>query len=200
MNFFLLLKILTKLCSIYIFFAFFYVSAQSTPTILKKEKLREEDLITKEAKVGNLKLQEYLTIDIIKSIYLHADSFGKVEEDILAVPVYQNDKLLGYVFETYDVTRGLGYSRRPFHILVGLNLNGTIEKVKLVHHVEPIAILGRTDDDFHNYLDQFTGVHIKSGISLTLNLTGADIEGDNIAMRETAGETENLTQIEAIVM
>ena len=73
-----------------------------------------------------------------------------------------------------------------------------MRNVKLLKHVEPIAILGRTDQDFINYLKQYKDIDLKSGISLTLELTGADIEGDSVAMRETAGEVESLTKIDGI--
>ena len=32
----------------------------------------------------------------------------------------KNDQEIGFLFETFDVTRGLGYSRRPFHLAVGV--------------------------------------------------------------------------------
>ena len=64
--------------------------------------------------------------------------------------------------------------------------------------MEPIAILGRTDEDFIRYLKQYKDIDLRSGISLTLELTGADIEGDNVAMRETAGDTDTLTQIDGV--
>ena len=51
------------------------------------------------------------------------------------------------------MTRGLGYSRRPFHLAVGIDKKGILRSVKLLKHVEPIAILGRTDQDFINYLN-----------------------------------------------
>ena len=164
----------------------------------KKEKLREEDLVTKEVDINNLTIKKYLNIGLVKSIFDEATSFGEVDELTLSVPVYENDNEIGFLFETFDVTRGLGYSRRPFNLAVGVDNKGILRAVKLLKHVEPIAILGRTDQDFINYLKQYKDINLKSGISLTLELTGADIEGDNIAMRETAGEVDNLTQIDGV--
>ena len=79
-----------------------------------------------------------------------------------------NDKEIGFLFETFDVTRGLGYSRRPFHLAVGVDTKGILRNVKLLKHVEPIAILGRTDEDFIRYLKQYKDIDLRSGISLTL--------------------------------
>ncbi len=179
-----------------------YTFSNDGPTLLKKsekkEKLREEDLVTKEVDINNLEITKYITLELVKSIFPEATSFGNVDEKTLSISIYKDDKEIGFLFETFDVTRGLGYSRRPFNLAVGVDFSGILRGVKLLKHVEPIAILGRTDEDFINYLKQYKDIDLKSGISLTLELTGAAIEGDNIAMRETAGEAENLTQIDGV--
>ncbi len=164
----------------------------------KKEKLREEELITKEVNINKLMIKQFINLDLVKSIFPEATSYGEVDKDTLAIPIYKEKEEIGYLFETYDVTRGLGYSRRPFHLAVGIDTKGILRNVKLLKHVEPIAILGRTDADFIKYLEQYKDIDLKAGISLTLELTGADIEGDSVAMRETAGDTSTLTQIDGI--
>ncbi len=177
-------------------------SEDSSPTLLKKstkkEKFREEVLVTKEVNINDLYLKKFLNLELVNKIFPSATNFKKIDKETLSSAIYRNDELLGYIFETFDVTRGLGYSRRPFHIAVGIDLKGFIKSVELLKHVEPIAILGRTDDDFIKYLNQYKNIDLTSGISLTLNLTGAAIKGDNVAMRETAGDTASLTQIDGV--
>ena len=178
------------------------VESNEGPTLLKKsnkkEKLREEDLVTKELDIKDLVILKYINLELVKRIFPEATRFGEVDEKTLSIPIFNKSKEIGFLFETFDVTRGLGYSRRPFNLAVGVDFNGVLRGVKLLKHVEPIAILGRTDQDFIDYLKQYKDIDLKSGISLTLELTGADIEGDNIAMRETAGEVDNLTQIDGV--
>ena len=185
-------------------FLFFIVPClYSNPTLLqkkaeKKEKLREEELVIKDVKVEELIINQYINLKLVKSIFPEATSYGKIDEKTFSIPIYMNDEEIGFLFETFDVTRGLGYSRRPFHLAVGVDTKGILRNVKLLKHVEPIAILGRTDEDFIRYLKQYKDIDLRSGISLTLELTGADIEGDNVAMRETAGDTDSLTQIDGV--
>lgn len=131
-------------------------------------------------------------------MFPEADSFRMVEGEYPSADVFRDGELVGYAFETHDVVRGLGYSRRPFHLLVGVRPDGILAGVRLLAHVEPIAILGRTDDDFHRYLLQYEGVDIRRGVSLVLGLSDSVLEGDTIAMRETAGDTSGLTDLDAI--
>ena len=178
-------------------------SLYSNPTLLqkkpqKKEKLREEELVIKDVKIEELIINQFINLDLVKSIFPEATSYGKIDEETFSIPIYKNKEEIGFLFETFDVTRGLGYSRRPFHLAVGVDKKGVLKNVKLLKHVEPIAILGRTDEDFIRYLKQYKDIDLRSGISLTLELTGADIEGDNVAMRETAGDTDTLTQIDGV--
>jgi len=178
-------------------------SLHSNPTLLqkkpaKKEKLREEELVIKDVKIEELIINQFINLDLVKSIFPEATSYGEIDEETFSIPIYKNKEEIGFLFETFDVTRGLGYSRRPFHLAVGVDKRGVLRNVKLLKHVEPIAILGRTDEDFIRYLKQYKDIDLRSGISLTLELTGADIEGDNVAMRETAGDTDTLTQIDGV--
>ena len=200
----LLTKALYTCCIAFFLFVIpkFQLLANEGPTLLKKsdkkEKLREEDLVTKKLDINNLVISKYISLNLVKSIFPEATKFGKLDKNTLSIPIYKDDKEIGFLFETFDVTRGLGYSRRPFNLAVGVDFDGVLRGVKLLKHVEPIAILGRTDQDFIKYLDQYKDIDLKAGISLTLELTGSDIEGANVAMRETAGETDSLTQIDGV--
>ena len=51
--------------------------------------------------------------------------------------------------------------------------------------------------NFIRYLKQYKDIDLRSKFLLH-ELTGADIEGDNVAMRETAGDTDTLTQIDGV--
>ena len=148
--------------------------------------LGQESIKDKESVASESNLETYLNIERLKLIFPSADSFGIAEGSPPSVPVYADQKVIGYAFETHDVVQGVGFSKRPFHILVGLNLDGILEGVRLTHHVEPIAILGRTDDDFHNYLEQFPGLDIRKGVNVVIAMSGSvlDSEKNHIRVQE----------------
>ena len=118
------------------FFIVKAVHGNEGPTLLKKsdkkEKLREEDLVTKEVDIKDLVILKYINLDLVKSIFPEATRFGVVDEKTFSIPIFNNDKEIGFLFETFDVTRGLGYSRRPFNLAVGVDFNGVLRGVKLL--------------------------------------------------------------------
>ena len=150
-------KEITVFLAFFIFISFFKcLYSNDGPTLLKKsekkEKLREEDLVTKKVDINDLVITNYISLDLVKSIFPEATKYGEVDKKTLSIPVFNENKEIGFLFETFDVTRGLGYSRRPFNLAVGVDFQGVLRGVKLLKHVEPIAILGRTDQDFIDYL------------------------------------------------
>lgn len=71
-----------------------------------------------------------------------ADRFGPPQGDPPVVPVYQGDRLRGFVYLNSDFANSIGYSGKPIHILVGIDPNGIITGLKLVDHKEPIVLIG----------------------------------------------------------
>ncbi|MBI5261871.1 MAG: regulatory protein NosR [Bradyrhizobium sp.] len=71
-----------------------------------------------------------------------ADRFGPPQGDPPVVPVYQADRLRGFVYLNSDFANAIGYSGKPIHILVGIDANGVITAMKLVDHKEPIVLIG----------------------------------------------------------
>ena len=143
-------------------------------------------------------LSTYLTPELVKMIFPEAERFGDIEGSPPSAPVFRGDTLLGYVFETYDLVQGVGFSKRPFHILVGMDLSGFVTGVRLMHHVEPIAILGRTDEDFHQYLTQFPGLDIRNGVSVVIEMHGSPLEGDKFPQRTTSENSGDVVEVDAV--
>ena len=109
-------------------------------------------------------VERYLLEFRLRDVNPAADSFGPAEGDPPSMPLYRGGELVGYAYDTWDTTEAVGYSRKPFHILAGIDLEGRLTGVKLMWHLEPIASLGRTDADFRRYLAQFEGHDAGRGV------------------------------------
>ncbi|HEY0941356.1 MAG TPA: 4Fe-4S binding protein [Steroidobacter sp.] len=86
-----------------------------------------------------------------------ADRFGPVRESPAVAPVYRGDDLLGHAYLTSQFVDTNGYSSKPIHIVVGLDLEGTIVGAKLVAHSEPIVLIGIPERKIVTYLQSFIG-------------------------------------------
>ena len=94
---------------------------------------------------------------VARDFFPTADRFGALEGEPPAAAVWGRGKLLGYVFQTYDVIRIPAYSGKPINTLVGLDTGGRIVGVRIVHHEEPILAIGITDKELRAFTDQYVG-------------------------------------------
>jgi len=86
-----------------------------------------------------------------------ADRFGAPEGEPPAAAVWRGPQLLGYVFQTFDVIRIPAYSGKPINTLVGLDTEGRIVGVRIVHHEEPILAVGIAERDLRAFTEQYVG-------------------------------------------
>ncbi|MEB2335622.1 MAG: 4Fe-4S binding protein [Burkholderiales bacterium] len=86
-----------------------------------------------------------------------ADRFGPVQSDPAVAPAYRGDALVGYAYLNSQHVDAVGYSGKPIHIVVGLDLEGTIVGAKLVAHSEPIVLIGIPEKRVVAYLAHFVG-------------------------------------------
>jgi len=92
-----------------------------------------------------------------------ADRFGLVRESPAVAPVYRGGELIGHVYLNSQFVDTSGYSSKPIHILVGLDLEGTIVGAKLVAHSEPIVLIGIPEQKIITYLQSFVGYNPLKG-------------------------------------
>ena len=74
--------------------------------------------------------------------------------------IYENGKKVGYVFMTTDFVDALGYSGKPIHIAVGLDMKGVITNAKLIKHSEPVILAGIPEKKIKEFVTNFNGYNI----------------------------------------
>ncbi|MDY0068202.1 MAG: hypothetical protein RBS02_17705, partial [Steroidobacteraceae bacterium] len=93
-----------------------------------------------------------------------ADRFGPVRESPAVAPAYRGDELIGHVYLNSQFVDASGYSSKPIHILVGLDLKGAIVGLKLVAHSEPIVLIGIPEQKIITDLQSFVGYNPLKGV------------------------------------
>jgi NosR/NirI family nitrous oxide reductase transcriptional regulator len=132
---------------------------------------------------------QYLTPDLLPLVFPGADKIGDVAGTPPAAPVYGNGRQIGYVFSTWDVTQSKGFSNRPLILLVGIDLTGHIAGVRLVHHTEPIAILGLKDEELHRFTTGYAGHDLNQGVDIVSEMSSSVLGPGSFSQRSAPGAT-----------
>ncbi|WP_434356648.1 4Fe-4S binding protein [Parasalinivibrio latis] len=97
----------------------------------------------------------------IARIFPQATRILPQEPDLPVTPVYQLNELLGYVFESDDLTGFPGFSGETVNIRMGLDTEGVIQGIELVRHHEPIFLHGLGEEPLLEYIAQYLGQRIQ---------------------------------------
>ncbi len=89
-----------------------------------------------------------------------ATGYGELREDLPVVPLLQGNDTIGYAYITSDFVSTTGYSGKPIHVLVGIDLDGKILAANLVKHSEPIVLIGIPNEKIKALTESFKGVDI----------------------------------------
>ncbi len=89
-----------------------------------------------------------------------ADEFGAREGDPPVTQVLRDGQLVGYAFLNSSFVNSAGYSGKPIHILIALDLEGRIAGLNLVDHKEPIVLIGIPEHKITAVLDGYIGFDV----------------------------------------
>ena len=108
----------------------------------------------------NSELPRFLKNISSQKIFPNADKLGKPIGSPLVAPVYEKGKQVGLVFLTSDYVNTIGYSGKPIHQLVSIDMQGIIKKVLLVEHHEPIVLIGIPEERITHVLKDYEGLDV----------------------------------------
>ncbi|MDH5393660.1 MAG: NosR/NirI family protein [Gammaproteobacteria bacterium] len=105
-------------------------------------------------------LPRFLDAISIEKIFPGADKLGAVTPEPVVAAAFKNGKQLGFVFLTTDYVNTIGYSGKPIHQLVAIDMQGIIRKVLLVEHHEPIVLIGIPEKRITAVLKDYEGLDV----------------------------------------
>ena len=125
-------------------------------------------------------LAKYLPTVQAADLVAGADAFGPIRSDLAVAPVLKGGQQIGWVFLTSDFVGTTGYSGKPIHTMVAVDLAGKISGVKLVKHSEPIVLIGIPDAKVKALAASYIGMDLvamaKSGGKHDMNIiSGATV-------------------------
>jgi len=143
-----------------------------------------------EPATGGETVTQYLTPAILQIIFPGADKVGEISGVPPSAAVYKGGRIVGYLFSTWDVTQSKGFSNRPLILLAGLDLGGHITGARVVHHTEPIAILGLHDEDFDRFTEGYKGLDVRPGVDVVIKLSSSVLGQGSFSQRAAPGTTD----------
>ncbi len=89
-----------------------------------------------------------------------ADHLADVAGTPPVMAAFSAGKQVGYVFLNSDFVNSTGYSGKPIHQLIAIDMAGVIRQVLLVEHHEPIVLIGIPEERITRVLDDYAGLDI----------------------------------------
>ena len=100
----------------------------------------------------------------VRHAFPQATRFGEMSGEPQAAPVYQGDKVIGYVFESVMVAPVPAYSGLPINILVSIDSSGKIIDAKVLEQHEPILLVGIPVQKLYDFVDRYIGRRVTDQI------------------------------------
>lgn len=117
-------------------------------------------LLADQAVAAETVLADFLPGIEAQQLFPGANRVGSPEGEPPVAPVFKGSEQLGLVFLTSDYVNTTGYSGKPIHQVVAIDMAGIIRKVLLVKHHEPIVLIGIPEKRIVAVLDNYVGLDI----------------------------------------
>ena len=96
----------------------------------------------------------------LSDIVPNADNLSPLRDDLPVYEARKGQERVGYVFLTSDFVTTTGYSGKPIHVVMGIDLQAKITGVRLVKHSEPIVLIGIPDSAIRRVTEKYAGLDL----------------------------------------
>jgi len=109
--------------------------------------------------------------------------------------LYAGDELVGYAYQTLDFVQTPAYSGKPINAMVVLDTEGVIKATRVIHHDEPILLIGIPEQKMHDFTDQYTGLKADQRVTV-----GGRSSERRMAVDGLSGATVTVMVINEVIM
>lgn len=120
------------------------------------------------------RLAEFLAGIAPAELQSGAEAFGEIRADRPVAPLLKGSETIGWAFLTSDFVSTTGYSGKPIHIIVAVDLDAVVTGVRLVEHAEPIVLIGIPENRIKALIERYAGLDLK--IEAAAGGTGHDLD------------------------
>ncbi|SFR56234.1 NosR/NirI family transcriptional regulator, nitrous oxide reductase regulator [Marinobacter daqiaonensis] len=105
------------------------------------------------------------------------------------------DELVGYTYQTLDFLQTPAYSGKPLDATVVLDTEGEIRATRVIHHDEPILLIGIPESEMHEFTDQYTGLAADQRVTV-----GGKSSDTRVSVDGLSGATVTVMVINEVIM
>ncbi|WP_342631057.1 transcriptional regulator NosR [Marinobacter alkaliphilus] len=109
--------------------------------------------------------------------------------------LYAGDELVGYAYQTLDFVQTPAYSGKPLNAMVVLSTEGEIKGARVIHHDEPILLIGIPEAKMHEFTDQYAGLKADQRVTV-----GGKSSERRVAVDGLSGATVTVMVINEVIM
>lgn len=109
--------------------------------------------------------------------------------------LYAGDELVGYAYQTLDFVQTPAYSGKPLNAMVVLDTEGVIKGARVIHHDEPILLIGIPEIEMHKFTDQYIGLKADQRVTV-----GGKSSERRMSVDGLSGATVTVMVINEVIM
>ena len=94
---------------------------------------------------------------LIQELFPKATDIRDRLPDYPVYPVYQLQELIGYAYESRDISALQGFAGKPVSMLIGLDSRGRFTGIRILNHHEPVFLHGLGEEPLFEFIGQYEG-------------------------------------------
>ena len=132
---------------------------------------------------------------VIQKAFPSVDDISPREDNRAIQELRRGEELLGYAYQTLDFVQTPAYSGKPLNAMVVLDTDGEIKGARVIHHDEPILLIGIPEIKMHDFTDQYVGLKADQRVTV-----GGKSSERRIAVDGLSGATVTVMVINEVIM
>ncbi len=123
------------------------------------------------------------------------DVISEPEGEYNVRTLYAGEEVVGYSYQSIDVTTIPAYSGKPINLHVILDPLGVIVDAYVLEHHEPILLIGIPEQKLHDFTSKYTGVSVNQRV-----VVGRSRDENAVTVDAVSGATVTVMVVNEIVM
>lgn len=123
------------------------------------------------------------------------DTISEPDGEYRVRTLYADEEIVGYAYQSIDVTSIPAYSGKPMNVHVILDPRGVIRDAYVLEHHEPILLIGIPEQKLHDFTAKYDGISVNQRV-----VVGRSRDENAVTVDAVSGATVTVMVVSEIVM